>query len=78
MEWVANLRKVTLLMLCLHLWWLLKNHEYIARLLKTIFAVAAIEMSATATDSAESASNSSVTDAPPAIIQPGESDNVWQ
>jgi hypothetical protein len=59
---------------------LLKNHEFIAGLLKKNFAVAAIEKSAAATNnSAESASNSSVTDAPPAIIQPGESDNVhWR
>ena len=53
-------------------------YEYIARLLKTTFAVVAIEMSAAATDnSAESASNSSVTDPPPASnTAPGESINV--
>ena len=53
-------------------------YEFIAGLLKTTFAVAVIEMSATATDnSAESASNSSVTDPPPASnTAPGKSDNV--
>jgi hypothetical protein len=53
-------------------------YEYIARLLKTTYAVVAIEMSATATDnSAASASNSSVTDIPPVSnTAPGESDNV--